>query len=173
MKTFSLGCGGLTLLVVVLLFARSRMGRNTIDTSGLAGQRTFASRDNSQGAVPSQDQMRQLARDTLLLFNNAVQKDDFAAFHATVATEFAAQFSPQQMRRAFGSFIDHKTNIRAIENESAVLQPGPSIDEGGVLTLAGYFPVQPLPVYFRNRYVREDAQWKLLSIDVQIGAPIS
>jgi hypothetical protein len=149
------------------------MGRDTLDTSGLAGNRTFASRTNTQGAVPSQDQMRQLARDTLLLFNNAVQKKDFSGFRATVATEFAAQFSPQQMRRAFQRFIDSKTDISAIKNATAIFQPGPSIDEGGVLNLAGYFPVQPLPVYFRNRYVLQDAQWKLLSIDVQIGAPIS
>lgn len=117
--------------------------------------------------------MRQLAKDTLLSFNNAVQQKDFSAFHATVATPFAAQFSPQQMRQAFRSFIDRKTNIAAIKDVSAILQPGPSIDEGGVLSLSGFFPVQPLPVYFKNKYVWQDGKWKLLSIDVQQGAPIS
>jgi hypothetical protein len=157
----------------VLLFARARLGRKTVDTSGLAGERTFASRANSQSAVPSQDQLRQLAKDTLLKFSSAVQKNDFSAFHSTVATQFAQEFSPEQMRQAFTSFTNQKTNLAAIENASAVLQPGPSINERGVLNLAGFFPVQPQPVYFKNRYVWQDAQWKLAAIDVQLGAPIS
>jgi hypothetical protein len=36
-----------------------------------------------------------------------------------------------------------------------------------------FSPVQPQPVYFRNRYVWQDAQWKLAAIDVQLGAPVS
>jgi hypothetical protein len=172
-KILGCGCGGLILLIVVLLFARARLGRKTVDTSGLAGERTFASRANSRSAVPSQDQMRRLAKDTLLKFSSAVQKNDFSAFHSTVATQFAREFSPEQMRQAFTSFTNQKTNLAAIENASAVLQPGPSINERGVLNLAGYFPVQPQPVYFKNRYVWQDSQWKLTAIDVQLGAPIS
>jgi hypothetical protein len=173
LRTFGCGCGGFLLLIAALLFARARLGRNTIDTSGLAGSRTFASRANSQSAVPSQDQMRQLAKDTLLDFSNAVQKKDFSAFHATVATEFAQEFSPEQMLQAFRTLIDKQSNLAAIQNASVIFQPGPSIDERGVLNLAGFFPLQPQPVYFRNRYVWQDAQWKLAAIDVQLGAPVS
>ena len=161
------------MLVVVLVFVRSRMGRKTVDTSGLVGARTFASRANSQGSVPSQDQMRQLAKDTLLTFNSAVQKKDFSALHATVATSFANQFSPEQMRQAFAGFINRKNNLGAIVNANVILQPGPSIDERGVLNITGYFPVRPQPVYFKNRYAWQDRQWKLASLDVQLGAPIS
>ncbi len=170
---FGFGCGGLILLIAVLIFARSRMGRNTVDTSGLAGERTFASRESTRGTALSQDQMRQLAKDTLLQFNNAVQQKDFAAFHANVATPFAAQVTPQQMRQAFGSFIERNANISAIKDASAILQPGPSINERGVLNLSGFFPVQPQPVYFQNKYVWQDRKWKLLSIDVQLGTPTS
>jgi hypothetical protein len=76
----------------------------------------------------------------LLQFNNAVQQKDFAAFHANVATPFAAQVTPQQMRQAFGSFIDRKANISAIKDASAILQPGPSINERACSTLSGFFP---------------------------------
>src|SRR4028119_1668219 len=172
-KTFGCGCGGLLLVIVVLFVVRSRMNRITVDTSGLAGQRTFASRESTRGTALSQDQMRRLAKDTLLEFNKAVQQKDFSAFHATVATPFAAQVTPQQMRQAFRSFIGRKTNIAAIKDASAILQPGPSINERGVLHLQGFFPVQPLPVYFQNKYVWQDGKWKLLSIDVQLGAPTS
>jgi hypothetical protein len=77
------------------------------------------------------------------------------------------------MRQAFGSFIDRKANISAIKDASAILQPGPSINERGVLNLSGFFPVQPQPVYFQNKYVWQDGKWKLLSIDVQLGTPTS
>jgi hypothetical protein len=159
-------------MLAVLFVVRSQTKQNTVDTSGLAGQRTFASRESTRGTPLSQDQMRQLAKDTLIEFNKAVQQKDFSALHATVATPFAAQFSPQQMRQAFTSFTDRKTNLAAIKNTSAILQPGPSIDERGVLNLSGFFPVQPLPVYFKNKYVWQDGKWKLLAIDVQLGAPI-
>jgi hypothetical protein len=136
--------------------------------SGLSGGSDFMTRDNSSGTVPSQDEMRVLVKKTLLDFNAALQKKDFTAFHGTFSTDFAEQFSPQQLRDVFKVFLDNKINIGVIKNLSATFQPQPSIDEEGVLNISGFYPTQPVRVHFEARYVWQNDEWKLLGLNVRL-----
>jgi hypothetical protein len=135
------------------------------------GKGDFTTRANSAGKFPTQAEMRVLVRQSLLDFNSALQKKDFTAFRGTVSSQFAEQFTAVQLRDSFKLFIDRKIDIGVIRNLSATFQPQPSIGEDGALQISGFYPTRPVRVYFTNRYVWQDEQWKLLGLNVRLGEP--
>lgn len=46
-----------------------------------------------------------------------------------------------------------------------------TVNEKGVLTLRGHYPITPSPVYFSQQYIYEGIDWKLLGIFLQVGSP--
>ena len=56
--------------------------------------------DASTGEVPTERQSQELARTTLMDFNDAIQKGDFEGFHRTISKPFQKQASPERLRDA-------------------------------------------------------------------------
>lgn len=126
-------------------------------------------------APPTEAEAQTLVKNTMSEFADAVNKGDFAAFKANTAKEFQSQYTDEQMKTAFKSFIDQKEDavplLRDAAKQNAKFTTPPTVgDEQGysVLPLEGTFDTDPAPLKFKNKYVYQDGKWKLLVIDVRL-----
>ncbi|MEZ5346741.1 MAG: hypothetical protein R2681_14415 [Pyrinomonadaceae bacterium] len=123
----------------------------------------------SKDKVPSSDASQEIAKTTLLNFNDAVTSGDFSDFHKTIAKSWQRSSRPSTFEKGFSEFIEKKVNIGAIRSQEADFSPSPKIDKKygqQVLFLEGRYDIRPRPVKFKLEYIFEDDDWKLVLIDV-------
>ena len=48
--------------------------------------------------------------------------------------------------------------------------PAPSVDAEGKLLTRGSFPTEPNKLFFEMEFIPSDGEWKLVRINVRIGA---
>lgn len=140
---------------------------NTTSTPEKTPESTLS--DTPRGDVPSERDMEELTQETLLDFNDAVQKGDFTDFHSKISNVWKATASPQKFNEGFSEFIEKKVDISNIKGKEATFDPQPSVTTKGkykVLQANGKYDTYPLPVRFENEYIKEGGTWKLISIRV-------
>jgi hypothetical protein len=124
--------------------------------------------DKATAKVPPAAELQRMAADALTRFNDAVRAKDFTAFHGTVAEDWKKETTPDQIQAAFQAFIDRDIDIGSIRTVQPRFNPPASVNDNGVLVLAGHYPT-PDPVRFQLKYVRDGGDWKLLGISVKVG----
>lgn len=145
---------------------------NTSTTSNTATAPTPTSvskPDASTGAVPSEAQLQDLTRTTILDFNSAIKSGDFNNFHRTVSKPFQKQASPEKMADAFKAFTEANIDFDEVSTLQATFSPPASIQRtSGVkhLQLLGYYETSPRRMKFDLKYIPEGKEWKLIAIEV-------
>jgi hypothetical protein len=102
-------------------------------------------------------------------FNDAVQSGDFSDFHDTLSKPFQKQASADKIAGVFNEFVEKKVDFSTAKNMKATFNPAPEITKDGsyqVLNLKGYYPTSPRKTNFTFKYINEDGEWKLSSIDI-------
>ena len=125
--------------------------------------------DASKAEIPSDDELQEIVKKTLLDFNSALQKADFEDFHSTVAKKWQDQISAAKFKESFQGFIDKKVDIGNIRNSTASFDEKAKIDRSrGLkeLTVNGKYDTSPLPCKFKLKYIPEGKDWKLYGIEV-------
>ncbi len=125
--------------------------------------------DASTGDVPSEPQSQELARATILDFNDAIQSGDFSDFHRTISKPFQRQASPEKMEDAFKAFIEAKVDLSEVRTLTANFSPSPSIQTTrGVknLQIKGNYATSPRRMNFDLKYIPEGSDWKLIAIEI-------
>ena len=128
-----------------------------------------SSDDRSSGDVPSDSKLQSLARTTVLDFNDAVQSGDFSDFHDTVSKPFQKQASAEKMKDVFRAFIDAKVNFKEVKSLDAKFTSTPLAETNlgyKTLTLKGNYATTPRKTNFELKYIYEDDEWKLSSIEI-------
>ncbi len=164
------------LLVVTACVCNSNRDGNSNETSSTSETQPKNTDDRSRkfdassGEVPSEPDLQNLVKMTLLDFNDAVQKGDFKDFYATIAEVWQKEISPEKFNQAFKSFIDSKANISEIKSMEAEFSPEPKVTKtrGTVfLQVEGSYSTSPKPTKFELEYVAENNEWKLSRIRVK------
>lgn len=140
---------------------------NTSTTPDKTPESTLS--DTPRGDVPSERDMEDLVQETLLDFNDAVQKGDFTDFHEKISNVWKSTSSPEKFNEGFKQFIEKKVDISDIKGKTATFDPQPTVTTKGkykVLSATGKYDTYPLPVRFENEYIKEGGTWKLISIRV-------
>jgi len=122
------------------------------------------------GEVPTANEVRKLALDSLLLFNVAIQTKNFDNFYSKISQLWQKEVTPGDLLRIFHGFIEQNVNIALIVKEKPVFDETPAVNSDGMLVLKGSYPTQPNSVFFELKYVFEDESWKLVGIQVQVKA---
>jgi len=118
--------------------------------------------------APSGAELKQLTDKTLLSFNSAVQSQDFAGFHKSIAKVWQEQTTPAQLKAVFKSFVDQKFDIASVvKSVKPTFEPAPAIDSDGLLVVEGSYPIKPDRLKFTLKYLNEDGAWKLAAINVK------
>ncbi len=126
-------------------------------------------------APPTEAESQALVKSTLSDFASAVDKGDFAAFKANASEEFQTQFTDDQLKTSFKTFIDNKAEIVPILRDAATKNakfasvPTPREEKGyNLLMTDGTVASEPQPVEVKNDYVYQNGKWKLLKIGVEL-----
>lgn len=119
-------------------------------------------------AVPPDTELQPLVTDSLVQFNRAVQSKDFSSLYNSLSRVWQEQTTPEKLKKSFQEFIDKQVNISGVADAAPKLTPRPTIDNRGVLIVAGEYPTKPSTVNFRLEYLKEADQWKLVGINVTV-----
>jgi hypothetical protein len=133
-----------------------------------------------------------LTLNSLLAFNDAVQRKDFlnlfdeASLHwqdqlvtregpAAIPGTMKRALTPKErelgasrLQHAFQSFIDQNINIAGIQGTEPVFDRPPWVNTDGLLVLSGHYPTKPYRVFFALKFYYEVPAWRLFGIDVQV-----
>ena len=130
---------------------------------------TYKKADASKSEIPSDQEMQDIVKKTLLDFNAALQKEDFTDFHAGISKFWQKQTTPENMKISFQGFIDGEADLSPIRSLSAKFTSEPEITRSlGVKTLEvkGDYPTPTIPTTFDLNYIAENKEWKLAGIKV-------
>lgn len=131
--------------------------------------KAYTKADASKTELPSDDEMQDIVRATLLDFNDAIKKGDFNDFHKTIAKKWQDQITPEKFKQSFSLFVEKKLDISGVKTQKAEFTSGPKIDKSrGLkeLIVEGKYNITPLPVKFKLNYVPEGKEWKLYGIEL-------
>lgn len=120
------------------------------------------------GKVPSDKELKALALDSLLSFNDALQTKSFEKFYNKIAKLWQKEVTPDKLLQIFQSFIDKEIDIAPIAKLTPTFAKAPAVNDDGLLVIQGSYPTQPSKVSFELKYVYEDSSWALFGIDVQV-----
>ena len=125
-------------------------------------------RVEAQKAPPDRE-LKNMVRDTLIAFNEAVQDKNFAGFHKhELATVFREQMSVEKFSNVFKEFTEKGYDISNIAKSEPVFDEPAKIDNNGVLVVKGSYPTKPNKVIFTLKYLQEKSAWKLVGINVHV-----
>ncbi len=145
----------------------STTASNTSDTTTTSTPVKKA--DAATGQVPDDSQLQELAKTTILDFNDAVQNEDFTAFHRNISKPFQKEASPERFKQVFQSFIDANIDFSEIRSMTANFTTPTSIEKSlgaKTLKLKGNYATSPRRTNFDLKYVPEGSEWKLIYIEI-------
>jgi hypothetical protein len=119
------------------------------------------------GKMPSDKELKALALESLLSFNDAIQRQSFKKFHAEISKLWQKEVTPEKLLQIFQTFVDQEVDISSIAKLTPTFAKPPAVNDDGLLVLQGYYPTQPSRVSFELKYVYEE-DWKLAGINVQV-----
>ena len=135
-----------------------------------ASRRTEGTKpDASDGLVPPEDsQLQYLVRETMLDFNDALQKEDFTDFHSNICKPWQKQVTPEGMKQMFQSFIDGNVSFSNVQDVDAEFTTRKVSKNGQykILEVNGEYPTSPKTTFELN-YLAEGSDWKLSKIRVE------
>jgi hypothetical protein len=133
--------------------------------------KTAAATRPGDASAPSDAELAKLVTDTILDFNAAIQAGGaFEPLLAKASQPMKWQTKPAQMKEAFASFIENKTDLSAVAGAQPQFDGPPKID-GKHMAVSGHYRVLPMFVLFNAEYWLEGKQWKLLALSVNTIAP--
>jgi hypothetical protein len=124
--------------------------------------------EENTGPVPSEEESKRLALDSLLAFNKAVQEKNFDSLYAQTAKLWQAQTTPAKLAAIFQPLILVGSDLSPIAKMGPVFDPKPALNENSFLVLKGSYPAQPGKVSFELKYAYEEQSWKLVGINVNL-----
>jgi hypothetical protein len=120
------------------------------------------------GEVPSNRELKTLALDSLLLFNDAIQAKSFDGFYRQISELWQKEVTADKLQEIFQGFIDKKIDLTPITKVEPAFAGTPAVNDDGLLVVKGSYPTQPSKVVFELKYVYEKESWKLGGINVQV-----
>ncbi len=122
----------------------------------------------STTAMPDTETSKALVRETIGRFARSVNKGEMSELRDSAAEIFRQEVSLERINQALQPFIKMGIDFTVLDRMDPRLEPGPEMDEKGVLTLQGYYDTKPNRFHYTLRYIREKGEWKLVDFNVAI-----
>lgn len=118
--------------------------------------------------APNAEAQAQLVAETLSAFAASVNAKDFTGFYDSISSRWQAQTSAEKLRESFGAFIDQEIDLTVVDGMQPNIDASAGIQADGTLHLTGHYPTEPSRTSFDLQYELEDAQWKIINIDIDV-----
>ncbi len=149
--------------------------RSPINESGRRMQNPFtlmgkgtAFTDALSRPIPSEEELRKLTDEAMMMFHSAVQQESFADFYEWAALAWQDQLTLGKLQRAFQPFIDSKIDLSGVQNEKPIFDSPPAITTEGLLVLEGHYPTKPNETGFLLKFIYESPRWRIFGMSVNI-----
>jgi len=116
--------------------------------------------------IPDDDDQDVLIRTTLLTFNDANMTNNYAVMYVKASKQFQTQFTVDKMATAFEVFRKNKLFFEEVATADYDSSERAKIDNEGALVLVGVFKTDDLQAKYNLRFVRNDAVWKMIGLNV-------
>jgi hypothetical protein len=123
-----------------------------------------------QSDIPGDAELKQMVTASILDLDQAVQAEDFTQFRAKTAVLWQQQATAEQLKASFQSFIDKEVHLGGVKDVAPEFDTPPAVNTDHVLVATGHYPTNPSQVKFTIKYIKEGDAWKLIGINVKIGA---
>jgi hypothetical protein len=121
------------------------------------------------GDVPDQDALKSLTESSIAAFGRAVKKEDFSEFYETIAPVWQKQTTADKLKEAFKDFFNKEIDLpAAIKEKEPVFNRKVEVGSNGVMVVQGYYPTTPNRIVFQLKYLKEEGDWKLLGININL-----
>ncbi len=129
--------------------------------------------------LPLREDLYALTNRTITDFAEAIKKGDFTDFYEDMSLTFKIGVSLGRLQQAYQEYIDAGIDITGVGVLEPVYLELPEFTVGSVgfeeasyeiedvIVIEGYYPLEPLPVPFKFRYVYQHPEWKLFQLYVQ------
>ena len=118
--------------------------------------------------MPTPAVLQKLVENSLTIFNDAIQKQDFEEFYNNVSDAWQKQLTPKRLQNAFQGFIDNKVNLGSFQTLTPIYDTPPQVNSEGLLLVEGHYPTNPYQIHFVLRFSYQFPHWKLFGLDVQL-----
>lgn len=126
---------------------------------------------SDRAALPADADVLALVRATMADFRRALVTGDFASFYHSISSAWRGRTSPDELKNDFVDFLGVQPELQALTDGSPLLSARPSLDQDNLLDIRGtYDAPQGKTIRFALRYTFEKPAWKLLSLEVEVGA---
>ncbi len=158
-----------------VLLAVNEHNVNDVDTT-----RVVLTRENSQWKIyslqhlkkhtakntilPNETELKQLIKQTMVAFVNAVEKEDVTDFYRSFANSKKAQFTKKDLEQSYQSYVQGEKDLRFLLSSTPDIDYR-SIIKGDYLLVSGSFENKKGKVYFSQKYTYEGCQWKLVKFE--------
>lgn len=124
-------------------------------------------------SLPSRTQQSELVQGTVAAFAESLADRDMTKLYDHASQLWQQQTSPEELGKIFGDFYQYAPGYAGISQLNPVVDDAMVDEQTEVLTIKLHYPVKPSTVYFKNKYIYEGTDWKLLGLTLQIGSPPS
>lgn len=116
--------------------------------------------------IPTEQEQVQLVSTSMHVFAEAVNEKSMKKFHSHISHLWQKQFTVDRLDGAYGKLYSIDADLTVLDNYSPQFSSKATIDEDGVLLLAGRYPTKPNSVIFEQKYIYEGLGWKLLGFNI-------
>jgi hypothetical protein len=138
-------------------------------TPSPSATKEYKKADASKYEIPSDDELQDIVKKTMLDFNDALLKEDFEDFHDSISKYWARQTTPDKLKAGFQNLIDGDADMSEIKSMKAEFTKDASIEREGSLRklmTEGEYDTKDIKTKFELQYIPEGKQWKLFGIKV-------
>jgi hypothetical protein len=109
----------------------------------------------------------QMARVNIHTLGKAINDENMTLFYQNISTLWQKETTVKDLNKTYGIFKQKGVNLLALDKVVPQLTTA-SVDNKGVLTLAGVYILKNNRVSFIQKYVAEKKIWKLAGLSIQI-----
>ena len=153
-------------LVLALLLGTSVSGHAWAEDKSAKAQ-TEAKASRLAPALPvSIEQALYLIRSTLLTLNDANRSGNYTVLHDLAAPDFQANNTAADLGQNFADLRQRNFDLYGVALLAPQFTETPTLDQGGLLRLSGYFATRPRQISFDLAFQNVAGQWRLFAIAI-------
>ncbi len=127
----------------------------------------FGEQQASLPALPTAQQQAELVRSAMQLFWEGLESGSLSAFYQQTSATWQQQLSLADLEAAFTELLEAELDWREVAALEPVLVPANALDPQGKLVVGGVYPLAPTRLLFRQEYINESDNWRLLGLSVK------
>lgn len=126
------------------------------------------SNENSvaKGTLPPEAQQIALVQKALFAFGESIKEKNMTKFHNHISQLWRNQYTVEKLDDAYKSIYAIEGDLTKISKLSPIFDQSVTLDQNGVMKIAGHFPTEPHLLNFEQKFIREGTDWKLLGFSI-------